>query len=329
MIPAGLTTVRGILVVTNPGSSDSRDYYTEYWYGEFMFLHDFAFLGACNFNSHIESYQVMLDAMQQFTVSSNHPELANVPYVTTGFSSGGGFASTLLVQAPERVIASVPVSARLNFTDVTVTPAMMQTPACIISGELENFASVVDPVLAAYRPQGALYGWMAVQNGDHERMGQEVLAMPLLDTALQLRYPADGNVCQGPLQLNTLDPDSGWVADNTTWQSGLTAIAPASQFTGDITQSSWLPTEDIAYIYRAYSSYCPSGDAKLLKITSPFACWPDPNWNAQSQRVWDRVRTSPLWSTPPCSPAGRSWSFTTELNCSARFSPEEFRNARR
>lgn len=274
-MPANLATVRGILVVTNPSGGDTRYLYTECWYGEFMFLHDFAFLGAANFNSHLESYTVFLDALQAIATASKHPELLNVPFVTTGFSSGGGFASTLLVQNPTRVIASVPVSARLNFINVTVTPAMMHTPACIISGEKENFAPVVNPVLQAYRPAGAQFGWMTVQGGVHARYGQEVLAMPLLDTAVQLRYPADGDVRTGPLQLKAFDTDRGWVADNTTWKSGLTSIAPASQFHGTLGASSWLPNEDIAFIYRAYASY-----NRPLTITSP-----QPDWS--KDRVWD------------------------------------------
>jgi hypothetical protein len=79
--------------------------------------------------------------------------------------------------------------------------------------------------------------------------------MPLLDVAARLRYPADANVLAGPVKLKALDPASGWVADNTTWKSGLAAIAPAREFKGDIGKSSWLPTEDIAFIYRAYATY--------------------------------------------------------------------------
>lgn len=275
-IPEGLTTVRGILVVGNGLSGDTRDGYKEVWYGEFLFLHDFAFLGAKGFTSHVESVQVMQHALQQFAKDANHPELVNVPYATTGFSAGGGFASRLLVEVPDRVIASVPVSSRLNFTGVTPNAAHQRTPACIITGETERtLPAVIDPVLAANRPQGALFGWMTIQGGGHTRTGQEVLAMPLLDAAVRLRYPADGDVRTGPLTLKTLDPDSGWVADNTTWKSGLTSIAPAKQFKGDLKQSSWLPTEDIAVIYRAYATY-----NKPLTITAPSA-------GTSGTRVWD------------------------------------------
>jgi hypothetical protein len=58
--------------------------------------------------------------------------------------------------------------------------------------------------------------------------------------------------------------ESGWVADNTTWKSGLTTITPAKKFKGDVAKSSWLLNEDVAFIYRAYATY-----DRPLKITSP------------------------------------------------------------
>jgi hypothetical protein len=64
--------------------------------------------------------------------------------------------------------------------------------------------------------------------------------------------------------LKPLDPKSGWVADDSTWKSGLTSIIPSGQFQGDIRKSSWLPDQDVAFIYRAYATY-----NRPLKITSP------------------------------------------------------------
>jgi hypothetical protein len=271
IIPDGLAVVRGILVVGPYARADSRDYYRQVWYREFMHLHGFAFLGAQSFSSHVENFKVMQNALKQLAADSKHPELVNAPYATTGFSAGGGFASRLLVEAPDKVIASVIVGSRLNLTGITPTAAHLGTPACIINGEHEHgeheqggMAAVVEPVLAGYRPKGALWGWMAVPGIGHERDGQEVLAMPMLDAAVRLRYPAEGDVRKGPVKLKPVDPNSGWVADNTTWKSGLTAITPAKDFKGSIARSSWLLNEDVAFIYRAYATY-----NRPLKITSP------------------------------------------------------------
>ncbi len=269
VIPEGLTTVRGILVVTNGAGGDTRHWYTGAWYSEFLHLHDFAFLGAKGFTSHVESLQVMQHALAQIAKDTGHPELVNVPYVTTGFSAGGGFASRLLVEVPDRVIACVPVSSRLNFTGTTPSPANLATPACIISGELEKgLPAMVEPVLEAYRPKGALFAWMTVQGGGHTKSDQDILAIAFLDACVRLRYPADADVRQGPVKLKTLDPATGWIADNTTWKTGLTTIAPAGQFKGAIEKSSWLPSEDIAFVYRAYATY-----DRPLTIAAPVDAW--------------------------------------------------------
>jgi hypothetical protein len=270
-LPEGLAVVRGILVVGPYAGADSRELYREIWYREFLHLHDFAFLGAQSFNSHAECFGVMQHALKQIAVDSKHPELVHAPYVATGFSAGGGFASRLLVEAPDQVIASVIVGSRLNLTGIKPRAAHLGTPACIINGEHEHgqreaggMAAVVEPVLAAYRPKGALWGWMAVPGIGHEQDGQEVLAMPMLDAAVRLRYPTNGDVRKGPVKLKHLDPRSGWIADNTTWKSGLTAIAPARDFKGDLARSSWLLNEDLAFIYRAYATY-----NRPLRITAP------------------------------------------------------------
>ena len=90
-----------------------------------------------------------------------------------------------------------------------------------------------------------------------------------MDLAVRTRYPKDGDVTKGPIKLLSIDPASGWVADNTTWKSGLTKIVPASQFKGDLGHSSWLQNEDIAFIYRAYATH-----NNPLTIASPGACGP-------------------------------------------------------
>jgi len=281
-IPADLAVVRGILIVGPGAGGDSRDFYQQVWYREFMHLHAFAYLGTQAFSSHAENYKIMQNGLKQLALDSKHPELVNAPYAATGFSAGGGYASRLLVEGPDKVIASVIVGSRLNLTGVKPTAAHLGTPACIINGEHEHgeneeggMAAVVVPVLAEHRPKGALWGWLAVPGIGHEYQAQEVLSMPILDAAVRLRYPADGDVRRGPLKLRPIDPQSGWIADNTTWKSGLTKIAAARDFEGDLAKSSWLLNQDVAFIYRASSSY-----ERPLKITSPSPA------SAQGE-VWD------------------------------------------
>lgn len=265
-VPEGLAVVRGILVVAPFSGGDTRNFHREVWYREFMHLHGFAFLGAEWYTSHAERYKVMQNALKQFATDSKHPELVHAPYVATGFSAGGGFAGHLLAEAPDRVIAIAIVGSRLKLTDIVPTDAHRGTPALVINGEDEDnaMAAVVEPVLAEHRPKGALWGWMSVPGIGHTRTDQEVLTVPMLDAAVRLRYPADGDVRKGPVKLKSADLKAGWVADNTTWKSGLVAVAPAKDFKGVVGKSSWLLNEDLAFVYRAYATH-----DRPLKITSP------------------------------------------------------------
>jgi hypothetical protein len=268
-LPEGLAVVRGILVVGPYAGADSRAFYREVWYREFMHLHDFAFLGTHGVA--MQNYKMMEHALKQFAADAKHPELVHAPYVATGFSAGGGFTRRLLLADPDKVIAAVIVSSTLKLAIMPTVPirptaAHLGTPVCVLNGEHEGggIAELLEPVLAEYRPKGALWGWMAVPGAGHEQVGQEVLAMPLLDAAVRRRYPADGDVRKRPVKLKAVDPKSGWIADNTTWKSGLTAITAAQDFKGDLARSSWLLNEDLAFIYRDYATY-----NRPLKITSP------------------------------------------------------------
>lgn len=274
-IPKGLKTVKGILVVSNCFSGDSRDWYKNGTaYESFINLHEFAFVGGTVDCSHFEAYDAFVKALASWAKESGHPELVHAPYITTGLSAGGGFASTLVTKSPEKTIAAVIVCARLNLTvfelpkyipkPIPVPDAVIYTPVLNITGETENAAAVIAPPMETFRPVGALYGWAESPGRGHEYNGQESLAMPYLEAALKLRYPSEGDVRKAPLQLKRLDPKSGWVADDTTWKSGLTSISPSEQFRGNIKKSSWLPDKDVAFIYRAYATY-----DRPLKITSP------------------------------------------------------------
>ena len=272
-IPEGLATVRGILVVTNPAGGDTRDWHRRAWYGEFLYLHDFAFLGAKGFTSHIESLQVMDKALQSFAKEADRPELLHAPLATTGFSAGGGFGSRQVVDATDRVIGAVLVSGALRVPDDPKLD-ILATPVCVTSGEREEaLAKLMGPLLETYRPKDALFAWMTVQGAAHQMVGQEVLAMPFLDAAVRLRYPAAADPRKGPVQLKALDPAQGWIADNTTWKQGLTSITPAGLFKGPLGKSSWLPTEDLAFIYPATRSRA-LGHSRYARRRRPPALWP-------------------------------------------------------
>jgi hypothetical protein len=255
VIPEGLKTVRGLLVESNYYGGDSQQDWTFcHYYREFMHLHDFALVAAAGTCPHVKAFQGFRKSLQVISIDSKHPELVNAPYVAVGFSAGGGFASTLMTMDPEKTIAVGIVCARYNFDVFTrpggptgPTAAHLGIPSVLITGETEKLNDPAvdgrykaDEVFVPYRPKGAQIAWMELQGHGHEyaENRQDLLIMPLLDLAVRTRYPKDGDVTKGPIKLLSIDPASGWVADNTTWKSGLTKIVPATQFQGDLGHSS-------------------------------------------------------------------------------------------
>ena len=288
VIPEGLKTVRGLLVNCNYAGGDSRrDWTFCHYYREFLHLHDFALVASAGDIPHVKAFQAFRECLRKVGVDSRHRELVNAPYVTVGFSSGGGFASTLMTMDPERTIAAGIIEARYNFTaflppnpppPAAVLNAVLAIPSVMISGGKHNPPEIqagafkmVDEVFEPFRPKGAEFAWMVLPAFGHEyaENRQDVLVMPLLDLAVRTRYPKDADVTKGPVKLRSIDPASGWVADNTTWKSGLTTVVPAGQFKGDLGHSSWLQNEDIAFIYRAYATH-----DHPLTIASPRPCGP-------------------------------------------------------
>jgi hypothetical protein len=285
VIPEGLRTVRGLLVNANYYAGDSRGDWTFcHYYREFMHLHDFALVVANGTCPHTNAFKGFRTSLQKISVDSKHPELVNAPYVAVGFSAGGGFASTLMTYDPDRTIAAGIIEARYNFDVFTrpnpppgPTAAHLAIPSVLVSGGKGNtnaqtgVLKMVDDVFVPHRPKSAEFAWVVLPNYGHEyaENRQDLLIMPLMDLAVRTRYPKNGDPTKGPIKLITIDPTTGWVADNTTWQSGLTKIVPAREFKGDLGHSSWLQSEDIAFIYRAYATH-----NNPITITSPGPCGP-------------------------------------------------------
>jgi hypothetical protein len=288
VIPEGLKTVRGLLVECNYAGGDSRQDWTFCtYYREFMHLHGFGLVASAGDIAHVSAFQAFRNCLQMVSAASGHPELVNAPYAAVGFSAGGGFASTLITIDPDRTIAAGIIEARYNFTALLppnppppapVLERVLAIPSVLISGGKNNSPDMqtgvfkmVDEVFVPFRPKGAEYAWMVLPGYGHEyaENRQDLLVMPLMDLAVRTRYPKDGDVTKGPIKLLSINPATGWVADNTTWNSGLTKIVPAGQFKGDLGHSSWLQNKDIAFIYRAYATH-----NNPLTITSPGPCGP-------------------------------------------------------
>ncbi len=96
---------------------------------------------------------------------------------------------------------------------------------------------------------------MLIQGMGHEHRRVYRMFYQFWETCIRLRLPGDANPRLGPVELIDLPEESGWLADNQSWESGITQIYPYAEFDGDLTQTSWLPDKANAIAYRSYSSW--------------------------------------------------------------------------
>ena len=159
----------------------------------------------------------------------------------------------------------------------------------------------------ANRPRGALWSWVEEENTGHARSDDEIV-LPFMAEAIRLRYPTDEfPSATGGVTLSSLNEEDGWLADQSTWTSGLVEVfthLPTMPATNEA--AGWLLNQDMAHLYRAFATY-----DKPASIQSP---------ESALYRSRDRSGTrglcpSTYGSTHRVSPIGqKSNSSTSEKN---------------
>jgi hypothetical protein len=74
--------------------------------------------------------------------------------------------------------------------------------------------------------------------------------------AIRLRYPS-GELpsATAGVSLHALNEEDGWLADQSTWMSGLVNVASYDEYVGDKSTAGWLLNENMAQLYRAFATY--------------------------------------------------------------------------
>jgi hypothetical protein len=107
------------------------------------------------------------------------------------------------------------------------------------------------------RARGALWSWVEQPGVGHTFDGlADELVLPFMAEAIRLRYPAGQmpTAFSGVTLLDVVETD-GWLANQSTWKSGLTQIAAYDEYVGNKQTAGWLLNENVAYLYRAFSTY--------------------------------------------------------------------------
>ncbi|WP_395736011.1 hypothetical protein [Prosthecobacter sp.] len=200
-------------------------------------------------------------ALADLGSKSGHPELAKVPWALWGHSGGGHWSGGMTLLHPERVAAAclrsgVPLleanPTRPTIKSYTLPEAVTGVPIMCNLGTKEGvtvkegrFAGAWDAnvkFFAAVRAKGGLIGISVDPFTSHECGNQRYFTILWLDACLTARLPEKTG---GPLK--PMPTKGEWLA---ALQS--TEATPAAKFTGDKSQSLWLPNEAIAKAWTTY-----------------------------------------------------------------------------
>ncbi len=261
-VPPTADPVRGVLFHGNPGGyGDTRGLARDRRLQEFAARHDFGIIGVSSFPGrrvYPELAEVAVKAMDDWGKLGYHPEIANLPIIARGSSNAGVTAYSLTCYAPERMICYTPnVGPAYNPSDPTAEALLV--PGMLHVGPEDPFFTHgmedTRELFARVRPRGARWAWTAEKGKGHEIAHCDDVDMKFYETCIALRLPPNADPAAGPVELRTIPQEDGWLVDTSSWDSGITHVAPCDEYEGDQDAAAWVPTADIAFLYRGVATH--------------------------------------------------------------------------
>jgi hypothetical protein len=253
----GNTVIRGVFLTTNNAQGYLCDWVMDPFFRKFAKKFNFGIF-SCNYVTGDSLYKFagpkILQAFKDWSTMGHTPELANIPFISVGESNGGTAAYSMAMLAPERCIALCAGLVYHEYMPFLAPDAGVRIPSVIVNGSYDQYLDLADSVMLTNRARGALWSHMVIWGCSHELKHMSFLFYPFMEKMINTRLPADANPRLGPVTLNTIPEQSGWLADPTSWTTGFTDIAAYDQYTKDKAKADWLSDADMAFLYRSYSS---------------------------------------------------------------------------
>ncbi len=261
-LPRSSQEVRAVLLWGNGAGGDTRDAALTPYVQAYAAANRLAVVATSQFGMMIREGEgdVILAALRSFARQSGHPEIENAPVLFTGHSNGGQMAYEFNAWMPARVIAFTISKGGIYESYDTLSPQALSTPAVLSAGEVDEPRRVeaIRRIFDTNRPKGAPWSLIVEQGQGHTWNESVPLYLVTMQHALDERLDTRASSLNGPVELKPVDPSRAWLADNSTWKSGITAIYPANQYPGKakrVKEASWLIDEDAAMIYRGIATY--------------------------------------------------------------------------
>ena len=257
-LPHDVPTLRGAIVKVH-GCGDAAaqtglDHANDFQWQSLAVKHQFALIGAkfptgnkpCEYWALINngSGDAFLKALATVATQSDHPELAEVPWVLWGHSGGADWSAQMLQQYPDRTIAVVAARGGA-FTLLGTDPNLANIPVLFALGAQDKVAvkethTLPRQVFDRYRRRDAPWALAIAAGAGHETGDTRLLAIPYLEAILTQQLPPAN-------KLQSIAKNQGWLGDLATHN-----VAPVDRFEGDRRAAAWLPNEDTAHKWQQY-----------------------------------------------------------------------------
>jgi hypothetical protein len=201
-------------------------------------------------------------ALEDFAKRTGHKELVNLPVISMGFSRNGSRAWDMAEELPDRIIA-IGLGGNPGIPANLKNPARVElaqrVPALTVVGSRDPFVdydkgearfwhNATYPVIRSHTnvTWGMMIGW----GYGHNWEGSWTPFTVFFQETIRLRYESAPDLT-GKVKLKLLPFDRGWFGEHG-WKTDWPEIATVKSFQGDTAKAIWLPSENVAHVWRAY-----------------------------------------------------------------------------
>lgn len=192
------------------------------------------------------SGDALIKSLQEVSKISNHPEIANAPWLLWGHSGGGYWALSMLIHYPERILGIFGYSPAFEPGDypkaALKVPVMMRHAgatgdACCWQTSIKEFHKL--------RASGGYTSIAYTPYQTHNYSYVRYIAIPFFEAVMKQRLP-DG-AKPGYASMLNMDASTAWLADTLSYN-----IYKATVYPGNKLSASWLPDSATATKWREY-----------------------------------------------------------------------------
>lgn len=259
-IPDGIDTLRGIMMAEKPIDHD---------WSNLCAMWEFAHINhnvwPCN------SSMEKVDWTQMFNEAaevSGHPELKHAPFICHGFSRHGDEPMHLMQWYPERTItvsSGQPVRAS---EDHPAGIPILHSHECGQGKSDEGYPGIrgMQGKLSGHRDAGKQVCYVPMWGWGHGYYSIRDFEWVWFDRMIKLRVPEGESAVDGVVDLIPLDESKAWTGNPSHWYDSahmlFPEIMPFDEYSGDAARVPFIPTEELAWLWRAYSTRHPTETQK-------------------------------------------------------------------